>query len=542
MASSWPAVAVAKSEKRRELKLGKEVSKQIEEGGLDTNVYQLVNLNFLEISNTCLSVLTDELGNLRNLTNLALQGNKLETLPVEMGNLVKLKYLDLSHNCLKSLPAEIGKLVELQTLNVLMNQLSEVPDISSLKALHILNLSHNKLTSLPEGITDESLVHLSEIVVNNNVISAVPAELSNLPHLNVLNLADNQIADLPYELSECTKLKELKLSGNKIKDRKLTKFAEQNNLKQVMQYLAVALEKAAASGDKKDKKAKPKKKKKGDKDVEEVAKNTLTVLRFPANDGLVVKVESKVAAVRQYIVCCVLHNLDFNQSNNMFKNFITKQTRLHEEVCQKRQAATIATHDLDLVKGPLVYTSRPPAEIMITPLFKSKETSAADYYKSMQQEAEAQRKEKKRSTVSGVHKYLELLKDKEEFPCLLDAQGHAISFPPLTNSDKTKISKDTRHILVEVTSSVSLDMCKKVMEELVLRTLEMGVGRESSGGGAGGEEAGGAAGEEDEVVFSSEGRHLILQQVKVEDEEGGLKVIYPSRADLNGDSYHVERE
>lgn len=542
MAASWPAVAIAKTENRRELKLGKEVSKQIEEQGLDTNVYQLVSLNFLEISNTCLSDLAADLGNLNNLTNLVLQGNKLEKLPATIGNLVKLKFLDVSHNRLKSLPAEIAKLGELQTLNVLMNQLTDFPEVSNLKSLHIVNLSHNQLTTLPEGITDESLVHLSEISANNNAITTLPADLCNLPHLNVLNVADNQIEELPSELSECPKLKELKLSGNKIKDKRLAKFTEQNNLKQVMQYLAAALQKAAAaSGEKKDKKAKPRKKKKADKDVEEVTKSIMTVLRFPANDGLVVRAESKVAAVRPYVVCCILRNLDFHQSNNMFKNFITKQTRLHEEVCQKRQAATIATHDLDLVKGPLVYTSRPPAEIMITPLFKSKETSAADYYKGMQQEAEALRKEKKRSTVSGVHKYLELLKDKEEFPCLLDAQGHAISFPPLTNSDKTKICKDTRHVLVEVTSSVSLDMCKKVMEELLTRTLEMGAGQKAGEGG-GGEAEGAEADMEGEVVLSSKGHHLVLQQVRVEDEEGGLKVVYPSRADLNSDSYLVERE
>ena len=43
--------------------------------------------------------------------------------------------------------------------------------------------------------------------------------------------------------------------------------------------------------------------------------------------------------------------------------------------------------------------------VQITPLFKSKETSAADYYIGLHQEAEALRKEKKRSTISGVYKW-----------------------------------------------------------------------------------------------------------------------------------------
>ena len=42
------------------------------------------------------------------------------------------------------------------------------------------------------------------------------------------------------------------------------------------------------------------------------------------------------------------------------------QTKLHDTVCQKRQAATIATHDLASVKAPLTYDAKPPAEITVT--------------------------------------------------------------------------------------------------------------------------------------------------------------------------------
>ena len=36
-------------------------------------------------------------------------------------------------------------------------------------------------------------------------------------------------------------------------------------------------------------------------------------------------------------------------------------------------------------------------------------------------------------------RYLQLLDGKELYPCLVDADGHVISFPPITNSDKTKV-------------------------------------------------------------------------------------------------------
>ena len=43
------------------------------------------------------------------------------------------------------------------------------------------------------------------------------------------------------------------------------------------------------------------------------------------------------------------------------------QTKLHEELCEKRTAATIATHDLRAVRGPLLYDTRPPQDLKVTP-------------------------------------------------------------------------------------------------------------------------------------------------------------------------------
>lgn len=79
------------------------------------------------------------------------------------------------------------------------------------------------------------------------------------------------------------------------------------------------------------------------------------------------------------------------------------QTKLHEDICEKRTAATIATHDLQLVKGPLTYGVQPPAELKITPLGR-KEIRAKDLLRQLQMEAEEQRKQKKRQNVSGLHR------------------------------------------------------------------------------------------------------------------------------------------
>lgn len=78
------------------------------------------------------------------------------------------------------------------------------------------------------------------------------------------------------------------------------------------------------------------------------------------------------------------------------------QTRLHESVCEKRNAATIATHDLSLLPaGDVAYTALPPDDLHIVPLAQTKAFKGSALVKHLRDEAEAYRKEKKRSTVSG---------------------------------------------------------------------------------------------------------------------------------------------
>lgn len=126
-----------------------------------------------------------------------------------------------------------------------------------------------------------------------------------------------------------------------------------------------------------------------------------------------------------------------------------------------------------------------------------------------------------------------------------------------------QVTSDTRNILVEVTSSQGLDLCKKVMEELLSSLLLMGIGqadplppiqKAATGNDAAADLAGEAAGESDGEVddaledleiqdqSSSTAQTLVVQQVRVHDALGSLKVIFPSRIDLQSELYHVVRD
>ena len=80
----WPEVQTAKAEQRHELVLhGKDVSDRVQSGGgcVDEEVFSLVKLNFLEISEAKLQSVPETLSSLVNLTSLVLKSNQLSKVP-----------------------------------------------------------------------------------------------------------------------------------------------------------------------------------------------------------------------------------------------------------------------------------------------------------------------------------------------------------------------------------------------------------------------------------------------------------------------------
>lgn len=67
-------------------------------------------------------------------------------------------------------------------------------------------------------------------------------------------------------------------------------------------------------------------------------------VQHAAEEGLKVVVLENVKSVRAHLVGCIVKNLEFTEDT--FKKFIQLQSKLHDTICQKRNLATIATHDL----------------------------------------------------------------------------------------------------------------------------------------------------------------------------------------------------
>lgn len=201
---SWEVVKQAAEKNRHELVLsGTSVSELMKLSGLDKNLFNLHNLNYLSITHTCLQEVPDEIEKLANLATLVLHSNEIVTLPCAIAKLAKLKVLDCSMNKLTSLPRELGDHPHLSTINLASNLLRDVPSLTLCTKLSSLELSNNRLEAFPD-VCHTELVHLFEIYVNGNQITEIPITVSRLQGLKILNIADNLISGnatlFPYHM------------------------------------------------------------------------------------------------------------------------------------------------------------------------------------------------------------------------------------------------------------------------------------------------------------------------------------------------------
>jgi len=144
---------------------------------------------------------------------------KLDTIsdPENIYKLVNLELLDLTDNYIEDIPPEISNLTCLETLNLRLNCITEIiPEMCNLISLSSLYLGENGITIIPREICN--LANLTELLLNNNFITEFPPELCQLANLNLLALHNNTIKKIPPEISQLTNLKELYLSNNNIQE------------------------------------------------------------------------------------------------------------------------------------------------------------------------------------------------------------------------------------------------------------------------------------------------------------------------------------
>ncbi len=140
----------------------------------------------------------------------------------------------------------------------------------------------------------------------------------------------------------------------------------------------------------------------------------------------------EIANVRPCIACAVIRNLNFTPHS--IESLMNLQESLHLSIGRNRKKASIGVHDLSRITQPLTY-STVSSDFAFIPL---------DFDKPMSMYEILEKHPK------GV-KFAHLLKHTHEYPLIQDAKHNVLSFPPIINSELTRVTADTTELFIEVT-------------------------------------------------------------------------------------------
>lgn len=117
---------------------------------------ELKNLQAIELRDSSLETLPDELGELEHITDFIMTGCKYVTeFPEFICNWSELIYLEITDTKIEELPPAIGNLGNLEDLNINQNLLVTLPsEISQLQSLRVLRTYGNYAMTLPKALKE----------------------------------------------------------------------------------------------------------------------------------------------------------------------------------------------------------------------------------------------------------------------------------------------------------------------------------------------------------------------------------------------------
>ena len=151
-----------------------------------------------------------------------------------------------------------------------------------------------------------------------------------------------------------------------------------------------------------------------------------------AKSGIEMVVDPSVLEVRPYIVCGVVRNVQFESM--AIESLMLLQEHLHRGMGRNREKVSVGVHDLANVKPPFKYLAADPS-FSFVPLDYETEMSMTDILE--------------RHPKGIGFRYI--LEGKAKYPLILDSEGKTVSFPPIINAERTRVTESTTDIFIEVT-------------------------------------------------------------------------------------------
>ncbi len=147
--------------------------------------------------------------------------------------------------------------------------------------------------------------------------------------------------------------------------------------------------------------------------------------------GITVNVRKETQALRPFIACMVVKNVNFTEASLL--DLIRFVEKLTDTFGRQRKKVAIGLHDASKIQGPITYG-----------LYADEEFEALDIGKAKYSEV-------LRNTEKG-RAYADLCVYNSKYCALKDSEG-TMALIPVLNSERTKISIDTKELFVDVTGT-----------------------------------------------------------------------------------------
>jgi phenylalanyl-tRNA synthetase beta chain len=150
--------------------------------------------------------------------------------------------------------------------------------------------------------------------------------------------------------------------------------------------------------------------------------------------GIQFTVDPQLADIRPVLGAAVIRGVKFDDES--IQSIMSLQESLHWAVGRGRSKVAIGIHDLDTVRPPFHYIASP----------KSRSFIPLDYTESMTMDEILEKHPKGRD-------YAKIVRDFPLFPLIIDNDDNVLSFPPIINGERTRVTIDTKNILLDTTGT-----------------------------------------------------------------------------------------